>query len=213
MLLRCCWLPLSVATTAPIAGTAICHCCHRHCCCPQTLGAQVVAQLNSFLLAAFESTAAAITFCVYFIAQHPEAEARLVQEVGAAAAVANKSKDLSQLDLTQVIDSCAVVFGCRGWRRMRGAKMVLCVWGGTPRLIVAPPHGCNLAVSCKLTLWPCSCVCFDHHKHSQHHHHQHLQLPFTEAVVKEALRLLPPGDIATRSTEQSGLQLTPEVGH
>lgn len=38
------------------------------------------------------------------------------------------------------------------------------------------------------------------------------QLPYTEAVVKEALRLLPPGSLATRSTEQQGYQLTPEVG-
>jgi hypothetical protein len=37
------------------------------------------------------------------------------------------------------------------------------------------------------------------------------QLPYTEAVVKEALRLLAPGAIATRITQQEGLSLTPEV--
>jgi hypothetical protein len=38
-----------------------------------------------------------------------------------------------------------------------------------------------------------------------------LQLPYTEAVIKEALRLMAPGAIATRFTDQQSLQLTPEV--
>jgi hypothetical protein len=42
---------------------------------------QVVAQFNTFLLAAFETTAAAIAFSIYFIAQHPQVEARLLQEL------------------------------------------------------------------------------------------------------------------------------------
>lgn len=46
---------------------------------------QVVAQLNAFLLAAFETTTATIAFCIYFIAQHPAVEARLVQELQQAA--------------------------------------------------------------------------------------------------------------------------------
>jgi hypothetical protein len=39
------------------------------------------------------------------------------------------------------------------------------------------------------------------------------QLPFTEAVIKETLRLLPPGAIATRTVGgKGGYQVTPEVG-
>lgn len=45
---------------------------------------QIVAQLNTFILVAFESTAAAIVFTIYHIAQHPAVEARLVQELTAA---------------------------------------------------------------------------------------------------------------------------------
>jgi cytochrome P450 len=63
------------------------------CGSPVTL--QIVTQLNSFLLAAFESTAAAIAFTVYFIAQHPAVEARLVQEVSC-------QQHSTQLDLDQV---------------------------------------------------------------------------------------------------------------
>jgi cytochrome P450 len=38
-----------------------------------------------------------------------------------------------------------------------------------------------------------------------------LQLPYTEAVIKESLRLMAPGAIATRFTDQQSLQLTSEV--
>jgi len=44
-----------------------------------------VVQLNTFLLAAFETTASAIALCIYFIAQHPEVEQRMLQELSKAA--------------------------------------------------------------------------------------------------------------------------------
>lgn len=62
---------------------------------------QIVAQLNTFLLAAFESTAAAIAFTVYFIAQHPAVEQRLVQELKAEQ-LQHSSTNPGQLDPTQV---------------------------------------------------------------------------------------------------------------
>lgn len=37
------------------------------------------------------------------------------------------------------------------------------------------------------------------------------QLLFTEAVVRESLRLMPPGAVASRSTDQHGYQLTDQV--
>jgi cytochrome P450 len=70
--------------------------------CRYPFSLQIVTQLNSFLLAAFESTAAAICFTVYFIAQHPAVEARLVQEVSA-------QQHSAQLDLEQVCTDRRVV--------------------------------------------------------------------------------------------------------
>jgi thromboxane-A synthase/cytochrome P450 family 3 subfamily A len=46
----------------------------------------VVAQCVTFLLAGYETTANALAFAVYCLARHPEAEARLLQEVDALAA-------------------------------------------------------------------------------------------------------------------------------
>jgi thromboxane-A synthase/cytochrome P450 family 3 subfamily A len=43
----------------------------------------VVSQLNTFLVAAFETTASAIACCIYFIAQHAGVQAALLQEVDA----------------------------------------------------------------------------------------------------------------------------------
>ena len=149
----------------------------------------MVAQLNTFLLAAFESTAAAIAFSVYFISQHPTVEERLVQEVTAAAVAVH-----TQLDLAQV----------GGWD---GPAIA---WSGrSASAWVLERHVCRhqfalLAVCLQVleqiitSCLPCCCLLL-------------LQLPYTDAVVKEALRLLPPGAIATRSTEQQGLQLTPQV--
>jgi cytochrome P450 len=48
-----------------------------------TAALQVVSQLNTFLVAAFETTASAIACCIYFIAQHPEVQTALLQEVDA----------------------------------------------------------------------------------------------------------------------------------
>lgn len=44
---------------------------------------QVVSQLNTFLVAAFETTASAIVCCIYFIAQHPQVQDALLAEVDA----------------------------------------------------------------------------------------------------------------------------------
>lgn len=44
---------------------------------------QVVSQLNTFLVAAFETTASAIACCIYFIAQHPQVQDALLAEVDA----------------------------------------------------------------------------------------------------------------------------------
>lgn len=136
-----------------------------------------MAQLNTFLLAAFESTAAAIAFSVYFISQYPTVEERLVQEMTAAAAAH------TQLDLAQVGGWVGPAFA---WSGNDASACVL------ERHVQASEQvtGCLLC---------CCPLC--------------LQLPYTNAVVKEALRLLPPGSIATRSTEQQGLQLTPQVRH
>jgi cytochrome P450 len=48
--------------------------------------AQVVAQASTFLLAGMETTANALAFAIYLVAQHPEVEARLVAEIDALAA-------------------------------------------------------------------------------------------------------------------------------
>lgn len=47
------------------------------------LAAQIASQVNNFLLAGHETTAAALAFTVYHIASNPAAEARLLAEVDA----------------------------------------------------------------------------------------------------------------------------------
>jgi cytochrome P450 len=59
---------------------------------------QVVSQLNTFLVAAFETTASAIACCIYFIAQHPEVQAALLQEVDSF----GSSRQVTYSDLDQV---------------------------------------------------------------------------------------------------------------
>jgi cytochrome P450 len=61
---------------------------------------QVVSQLNTFLLTAFETTAAAIAFALYFIAQHPQVEQRLLQEL--TQQQQQQQQGQQQPDLTQV---------------------------------------------------------------------------------------------------------------
>ncbi|WIA29661.1 hypothetical protein OEZ86_012145 [Tetradesmus obliquus] len=93
---------------------------------------QVVSQLNTFLVAAFETTASAIACCIYFIAQHPQVQGALLAEVDAF----GRQRRVAFSDLDQ--------------------------------------------------------------------------FPQADAILKETLRLIPPGAIAARFTEQ-GHQLTPEV--
>lgn len=44
---------------------------------------QVIAQANTFTLAGYETTANTLSYCVYNIAAHPEAQQRLLEEVDA----------------------------------------------------------------------------------------------------------------------------------
>jgi cytochrome P450 len=59
---------------------------------------QVVSQLNTFLVAAFETTASAIACCIYFIAQHPGVQEALLQEVDAF----GRTGEVAYSDLNQV---------------------------------------------------------------------------------------------------------------
>jgi cytochrome P450 len=68
---------------------------------------QIVSQLNTFILAAFESTAAATVFTIYYIAQHPAVEARLVQELKAAQQAAGGKG--AQLNLEEVRHSAVLL--------------------------------------------------------------------------------------------------------
>jgi cytochrome P450 len=44
---------------------------------------QVASQVNTFLLAGYETTASSLAFTVYHVAKNPEAEAKLLAEVDA----------------------------------------------------------------------------------------------------------------------------------
>ncbi len=63
--------------------------------------AQIAGQINTFILAGYETTASALAFAVYHLAANPKAEARLLQEVDAFGRDAEPTyEDLS----TEVLD-------------------------------------------------------------------------------------------------------------
>ena len=42
---------------------------------------QIAAQTNLFMLAGYETTAVAITYCIYLVSKHPQVQQKLLQEV------------------------------------------------------------------------------------------------------------------------------------
>jgi hypothetical protein len=107
---------------------------------------QIVAQLNTFILAAFESTAAAIVYTIYYIAQHPSVEARLVQELKAAQQSAG-GEDL-HLNWDEVCDcsvrcSAAQCSAAR-WFLVIHLRTYLLTWLGH-NLSTPPLNGCEPA--------------------------------------------------------------------
>ena len=42
---------------------------------------QIAAQVVTFMLAGYETTSVALTYCVYLLTKHPEAQQKLLQEV------------------------------------------------------------------------------------------------------------------------------------
>ena len=67
---------------------------------------QVVAQVSTFLLAGYETTANALSFAIYNLSAHKDAEQRLLQEVDSYFAGEDKELPNSALD-TQVSDNCS----------------------------------------------------------------------------------------------------------
>lgn len=59
---------------------------------------QITAQINTFLLGGYETTGNALAFTCYFLAGHPEAEAKLLQEVDSF----GRSREPSYEDLSNV---------------------------------------------------------------------------------------------------------------
>jgi hypothetical protein len=157
---------------------------------------QVVSQLNTFLVAAFETTASAIACCIYFIAQHPEVQAALLQEVVGF----GRSRQVTYSDLDQVrwTASQRVI---TLWLAIQNEKMLLLMicrtWNTSVLVIISLRR--MPATLFQFHNWPAVCVCL------------YVQFPYADAILKETLRLIPPGAIAARFTEQ-GYQLTPEVG-
>lgn len=59
---------------------------------------EIASQINTFLLAGYETTASALTFTCFHLAQHPEIERKLLEEIDAF----GRSKDPSYDDLSQL---------------------------------------------------------------------------------------------------------------
>jgi len=54
-----------------VNGTAACLC------------RQIAAQTNLIMLAGYETTAVALTYCIYLLSKHPQAQERLIKEADA----------------------------------------------------------------------------------------------------------------------------------
>jgi cytochrome P450 len=84
---------------------------------------QVVSQLNTFLVAAFETTTSAIAFCIYFIAQHPQVQAALLAEVDAFGR--SRQVTFNDLDKVRTLDLIWCGFAAN---RATVWRSVGCIW-------------------------------------------------------------------------------------
>lgn len=59
---------------------------------------QIIAQFNTFLITSYETTASSILYCIYHIAQHPDVQQRLLQEIDRF----GRNRKVTYQDLDQV---------------------------------------------------------------------------------------------------------------